>query len=223
MKMLASVREGQSRTLVVRGEAGVGKTALLEYAVQSASDLRVARAVGVESEMELPYAALHQVCGPMLYDPATNRWTPTGSMNVGRISFTGTLLRDGRVLVVGGNSTSGGLQASAELYDPATGRWTLTGSLRTPRRSQTATLLTDGTVLVAGGANSTGWPRNAELYIPGTGRWRSAGTMTTGREGATATRLGNGRVLVAGGATRAHAPPPSSTTRPRAAGARPGA
>jgi len=65
-EMIASVRAGQSRTLVVRGEAGVGKTALLGYAVQSASDLRVARAVGVESEMELPFAALHQVCAPVL-------------------------------------------------------------------------------------------------------------------------------------------------------------
>ncbi len=65
-EMLASVRESQSRTLVVRGEAGVGKTALLEYAVQSASDLRVVRAAGVESEMELPFATLHQVCAPML-------------------------------------------------------------------------------------------------------------------------------------------------------------
>ena len=65
-EMLSSVREGRSRTLVVRGEAGVGKTALLEYAFKSASDLRVARAVGVESEMELPFAALHQLCAPML-------------------------------------------------------------------------------------------------------------------------------------------------------------
>jgi DNA-binding CsgD family transcriptional regulator len=65
-EMTASVREGRSRTLVVRGEAGVGKTALLEYAVQSASGLRVLRAVGIESEMELPFAALHQVCAPIL-------------------------------------------------------------------------------------------------------------------------------------------------------------
>lgn len=64
--LLTSVRQGVSVTLVVRGDAGVGKTALLEYAVESASDMRVARAVGVESEMELPFAALHQVCGPML-------------------------------------------------------------------------------------------------------------------------------------------------------------
>jgi len=75
-------------------------------------------------------------------------------MNVGRVFFTGTLLPDGRVLVVGGNSLNG-LQASAELYEPSTGRWTLTGSLTTPRDSQTATLLRDGTVLVAGGASAS--------------------------------------------------------------------
>ena len=67
-EMVAAVRDGQSRTLVVRGEAGVGKTALLDYAIRSASGLRVLRAVGVESEMELPFAALHQVCGPVLDD-----------------------------------------------------------------------------------------------------------------------------------------------------------
>ena len=50
--------------LVVRGEAGIGKTALLEYAIESASDLRIVRAVGVESEMELAFAGLHQLCAP---------------------------------------------------------------------------------------------------------------------------------------------------------------
>jgi DNA-binding CsgD family transcriptional regulator len=52
--------------LVLHGEAGIGKTALLDYAAASASGLRTFRAVGVESERELPYAALHQVCGPIL-------------------------------------------------------------------------------------------------------------------------------------------------------------
>jgi DNA-binding CsgD family transcriptional regulator len=64
--LLAEVRAGRSRVLVVRGEAGIGKSALLDYAILSASGFRVARAAGVESEMELAFAALHQLCAPML-------------------------------------------------------------------------------------------------------------------------------------------------------------
>ena len=63
---LDGVRGGESAVLVVRGEAGVGKTALLQYAAGRASDCRVARIAGVESELELPFAALHQLCAPML-------------------------------------------------------------------------------------------------------------------------------------------------------------
>jgi DNA-binding CsgD family transcriptional regulator len=64
--LLEDVRRGDSRSLVVRGEAGIGKTALLEHLIGSAKDLTVARAVGVESEMELAYASLHQLCAPLL-------------------------------------------------------------------------------------------------------------------------------------------------------------
>ena len=64
--LLARMRGGKSGVLVVRGEAGVGKTALLEYAVESRSDVRVLRTVGVQSEMELAFAALHHLCAPML-------------------------------------------------------------------------------------------------------------------------------------------------------------
>jgi hypothetical protein len=64
--LLAEVRAGRSQALAVRGEAGIGKTALLGYAADTAPDFRVARAEGVESEMELPFAALHQLCGRML-------------------------------------------------------------------------------------------------------------------------------------------------------------
>ena len=65
-RLLAAVRAGESRSLVVRGEPGVGKTALLEHLVEQASGCRVARAVGVQSEMELAFAVLHQLCAPML-------------------------------------------------------------------------------------------------------------------------------------------------------------
>ena len=64
--VIDAVRRGEGRSLVVRGEAGIGKTALLEYLVRSASDLTVLRAVGVESEMELAYASLHQLCASLL-------------------------------------------------------------------------------------------------------------------------------------------------------------
>jgi len=64
--LLQGVRRGRSAVLVVRGEAGVGKTALLDYAVESAPELRSVRAAGVEPEMELAFAGLHQLCGPML-------------------------------------------------------------------------------------------------------------------------------------------------------------
>jgi len=64
--LLAAVRGGQSGVLVICGEAGIGKTALLESAIGSASGFLLARAVGVESEMELAFAALQQLCAPML-------------------------------------------------------------------------------------------------------------------------------------------------------------
>jgi DNA-binding CsgD family transcriptional regulator len=64
--LLAEVRAGRSRVLVVRGKAGIGKSALLGYAAGAADGFQVARAAGVESEMELPFAALHQLCGRML-------------------------------------------------------------------------------------------------------------------------------------------------------------
>lgn len=64
--LIADIRGGEGRSLVLRGEAGIGKTALLEHMIASASDLTVVRAVGVESEMELAYASLHQLCAPLL-------------------------------------------------------------------------------------------------------------------------------------------------------------
>jgi DNA-binding CsgD family transcriptional regulator len=65
-ELLETARSGESGTLVLRGEAGIGKTALLEYAAERGHGFLIARAVGVESEMELPFAALHQLCLPLL-------------------------------------------------------------------------------------------------------------------------------------------------------------
>src|SRR5664279_2240 len=63
---IANVRSGHSAVLVVRGEPGIGKSTLLRYLTSEASGFRVARGVGVESEMELPFAGLQELCAPML-------------------------------------------------------------------------------------------------------------------------------------------------------------
>src|SRR3954447_5188059 len=65
-RLLEEVRAGRSAVLVLRGEAGVGKTALLRYCAQQASGFRVASVAGVESDMELPFAALQQLCASLL-------------------------------------------------------------------------------------------------------------------------------------------------------------
>jgi DNA-binding CsgD family transcriptional regulator/tetratricopeptide (TPR) repeat protein len=65
-RLLADARSGQSQVLVLRGEAGIGKSALVEHLVESAAGCRVARAGGVESQMELAFAGLHQLCAPMM-------------------------------------------------------------------------------------------------------------------------------------------------------------
>jgi len=65
-QLVSGIHRGESQSLVLRGDAGIGKTALLEYLIESAADTTVVRAVGTESEMELAFATLHQLCGPLL-------------------------------------------------------------------------------------------------------------------------------------------------------------
>jgi hypothetical protein len=123
-------------------------------------------------------------------------------MHYARVSHTATLLRDGRVLIVGGRGDR--VNAVAELYDPKTGNFTDTGSLATPRYKHTAGLLTDGRVLVAGGSDERDWSGNltsAEIYDPKTVRFTAASPLVNSRfklpEEAVA--LESGHLLIAGG------------------------
>src|SRR5580692_4677398 len=65
-RLIDAVRAGEGRALVVTGEPGMGKTALLDYLAGHAAGFRVARVMGVQSEMELAFAGVHQLCAPML-------------------------------------------------------------------------------------------------------------------------------------------------------------
>jgi N-acetylneuraminic acid mutarotase len=143
-----------------------------------------------------------------LYDPASERWTATGSMAEASFYHTATLLPDGTVFVADGFNADG--LATAELYDPSSGRWTATASMVTARAGHTATLLADGRVLVAGGsdreaaliAGVEGSPQlSADLYDPSSRRWTATASMVTARAGHTATLLPDGRVLISGGSS----------------------
>jgi hypothetical protein len=139
-----------------------------------------------------------------LYDPATGKFSKTGSMAAGRAFPTATLLKDGRVLIAGGNTCTDPKcvdvepTASAELYDPATAQFSPTGSMTTARFLATSTLLPDGRVLLAQGSSELRqW---GELYDPTSGEFARTGEETT-LAYPTATLLGSGQVLLTGKAT----------------------
>jgi len=135
-----------------------------------------------------------------VYNPSTGTWKTTGSLKTGRYSHMAVLLPNGKVLVVGGEMTSGAYTPSTELYDPSTGKWTTTGRLIVTRYGFEATSLQNGKALVAGGNAATGGLlAEAELYDPSTGKWTTTGSLNDARALTTLTLLSNGQVLVAGG------------------------
>lgn len=139
--------------------------------------------------------ALIVICGL----PPRGEMVETANLATARRDHTITLLRNGKVLVTGGVSTTNNLTI-AELYDPTEERWSPTGSLATARRNHTATLLRDGKVLVVGGLD-TALARlaSAELYDAVTQHWAATGKLTAARSQHTATLLPNGKALVTGG------------------------
>ena len=132
-------------------------------------------------------------------------FTSTGSMETARQAHAAILLRDGRVLVVGGRTAVGGFRAagqkvydSSELYDPATGTWSTTGSMTHKRSTHTVTLLQDGRVLAVGTKGKKTIP---EVFDPSADAWSLTGEMTASRGEHAATLMGDGTVLVTGGRT----------------------
>ena len=166
-----------------------------------------AMAVGGRIHTGPDYFDFHSIAWADLYDPATKKWSATGTMSISREDHATSLLSNGEVLVMGGTTVdfNGITVASAELYDSTTSSWTTTGSMLQGRETFTATLLQNGQVLVAGGdyydGVNAGFLTECELYDPGLGTWSVTGSMATPRDGQRAVLLPDGRVLIAGGDT----------------------
>ncbi|MDQ6802944.1 MAG: hypothetical protein M3041_19235 [Acidobacteriota bacterium] len=143
-----------------------------------------------------------------LYDPASGTFSFTGAMvatsyRYGMEWHSSTLLRDGNVLITGGNDdlTCGGFPV-AEIYEAFSGRFKAIAPMTAARDIHTSTLLSDGTVLLTGGGE--GWCGgatldSAEIYDPATQSFTAVGNMTHSRTLHTATLLNDGTVLIAGG------------------------
>ena len=127
-------------------------------------------------------------------------------MKTAREQQTATLLRDGRVLIAGGDygltdaRAPTGVFASAEIYNPTSGKFSPTGSMHVARSAAAAVLLPTDEVFIAGGfeADLTALA-STEIYDPSSGKFSPGGSMSVARGQPMAALLGDGRVLVAGG------------------------
>ena len=158
-----------------------GAMAAPRYQV-TATTLRDGRVLVAGGAWTPPGGGETSVATAELYDPRTGSFTRTGNLITPRSGHTATLLADGRVLVLGG-MTSTNVDSmyiySAEIYDPGTGVWTAAGSMREHRSLYAATLLLDGRVLVAGGWDEEGNDlRSVELFDPASNTFRTGGELT---------------------------------------------
>jgi hypothetical protein len=149
-----------------------------------------------------------------VYDFTSNTIFTPPALNVARSGHTATMLKNGSVLAVGGQTSLrlgfSDVTATAEIYDPASFQWNPTGSLNTARTLHTATRLPDGKVLITGGITTGGAAlESAELYDPATGKFTGAGTMLSPRSAHHANLIpGTGssaKVVVYGGTTASNA------------------
>ncbi len=197
---------GGSRT----GRAAVAATAAI--VVVAAGGLLGVRAIAPAASTSSPASSANAATNPTAnrseaaQTSQPGAFVATGSLLEAQMWPRATTLKDGRVLVTGGQiNTSADINnpnlipVAPEIYDPATGKFGKTGAMVRPCYDSKATLLSDGRVLITGGSTAEGKSSSAELYDPKTGTFSETGSMSEARTGHTATLLPDGRVLVAGG------------------------
>jgi hypothetical protein len=211
----ARVRATRSRATRPWGLAGIAAAlvlALVATAGFAAWNSRPTTGGPGATATETAGAPTDELGSPLATYAPAGHFVRTGDMTTLRQGTeTATLLLDGRVLIVGGDTSN----VSAELYDPRTETFSGTGSMGTPRIGFSATLLADGRVLIAGGTNpaipaptgDAASPQvfspeayaSAEIYDPSTGRFSPTGSMAFAQSDQVATSLADGRVLLTGG------------------------
>jgi len=169
---------------------------------QHSATLLASGRVLIAGGFDIVNGVLTPSAGAELYDPVLHTsmstdvtgqdFTATTAMAFAHYGHSATPLADGRVVVVGGNTTQ------TEIYDPAGAAWTTQGATAATHTAHGATLLADGRVLVVGGTQSA--QPGAELFDPATGQWSATSQMLVARGNATATRMPDGSVLACGGA-----------------------
>ncbi|WP_426340396.1 kelch repeat-containing protein [Pseudoduganella sp. S-14] len=155
------------------------------------ADGRVMKVGGEASTAPAPYAPYSTRAE--IWDPATNLWSATGPMSIGRSTIEPVLLADGKVLVAGGRNTMS--QRSTEIYDPATGVFTPGAEMPADFEPQTATVLPNADIVYTAGYN-----RQLMRYNAASGSWNLSGPQRIRKRDLSVSRLPDGNVLLAGGA-----------------------
>lgn len=132
-----------------------------------------------------------------VFDAATMKWSPAGSMAMSRLFASMHLLQDGSVLVFGGDS-----EGTSEKYDPLSNAWSGKAAMSSKRSRLGSEMLGDGRVIAAGGLSVDTPQRSAEIYDPGVNSWSSAGNMSSARASFSLTKLRNGELLAAGSSSK---------------------
>jgi hypothetical protein len=153
-------------------------------------DLPAARGIVQNAHAELAWNSL---VATTLAAPAAD-----GQLNIARRGHSATLLKDSKVLVIGGENASGFVTV-AEIFDPASGNFSVLGNLGRPRADHTATRLSDGRVLIVGGRGDLGPLSSTEIFDPTTGAFTAGPDLIGARSGHTATTLADGCIVLAGG------------------------